>query len=222
MKKILLLAGALIASYTTSVVAQTFSIGVTGTAMYYDASGTETVKSSNQKNGKDENGVAPMASLFIEAELDQGITVGLDVVPYGANVADASNARDDTDTDDASDTAGTNKVDVNFKNHITLYADIPMNNGLYAKVGLSRVTVETDETVATGSKYGDEDITGVSLGVGMKQDIEDGAFYKIEGTLSRYSGATFNGSADTDSVKNKIELDDFYTAGLRFSIGKSF
>ena len=46
------------------------SMGISGTALYYDASGDETVKSSGTKNSKSESGVAPMASLFIEKELD--------------------------------------------------------------------------------------------------------------------------------------------------------
>jgi len=198
------------------------SMGISGTALYYDASGEETVKSSNTKNSKSDSGVVPMASLFIEKELDTGITVGLDVVPYGAKVADFNNARTDTDTDDASDTAGNNKGDVNFKNLVTLYASKDLANGMFAKFGVSRMTVETDETVATGSKYGDENIMGIMIGLGAQRDLNDGAFMRVEGQVSRFQGATFNGSTDSDSVKNKIDLDDFTTAGIKFSIGKSF
>ena len=197
------------------------SMGISGTALYYDASGDETVKSSGTKNSKSESGVAPIASFFIERELDTGVTVGLDVVPYGAKVADFNNARTDTDTDDASDTAGNNKGDVNFKNLVTLYASKDLANGMYAKFGVSRMTVETDETVATGSTYGDEDIMGITLGLGTERDLNNGAFMRVEGQVSRFQGATFDGSAD-GSVKNKIELDDFTTAGIKFSIGKSF
>jgi len=198
------------------------SMGISGTALYYDASGEETVKSSNTKNSKSDSGVVPMASLFIEKELDTGITVGLDVVPYGAKVADFNNARTDTDTDDASDTAGNNKGNVNFKNLVTLYASKDLANGMFAKFGVSRMTVETDETVATGSTYGDENIMGIMIGLGAQRDLNDGAFMRVEGQVSRFQGATFNGSTDSDSVKNKIDLDDFTTAGIKFSIGKSF
>lgn len=212
---------------TISAYAQNYSIGISGTALYFDADGTETTKSSNETNSKSENGVFPMASLFIETEVDGGATVGLDIVPYGANAADGSNIRTDTDTDDASDTAGTNKVDVNFKNHIQLYIENPVDTGIagsFVKFALNRVTVETDETMPTGSKYGDEDIMGITLGFGARGDLPsgDGAFYKVSAEVSAYEGATFNSTADADSVKNKIELDDFFTAGLRFSVGKSF
>jgi len=198
------------------------SMGISGTALYYDASGDETVKSSGTKNSKSDTDITPIPNFFIERELDTGVTVGLDVVPYGAKVADFNNAVPDTDTDDASDTAGNNKGDVNFKNLVTLYASKDLANGMYAKFGVSRMTVETDETVATGSTYGDEDIMGITLGLGTERDLDNGAFMRVEGQVSRFQGATFDGSADTDSVKNKIELDDFTTAGIKFSIGKSF
>ena len=197
------------------------NVGISGTALYYDASGQETVKSSSTKNNKSESGVAPMASFFIERELD-GFTVGLDLVPYGAKVADFNNARTDTDTDDASDTAGNNKGDVNFKNLVTLYASQDLANGMFAKFGVSRMTVETAETLATGTTYGNEDIMGITLGLGKQRDLNNGAFFRVEGQVSRFQGATFDGKADADSVKNKIDLDDFTTAGIKFSIGKSF
>ena len=100
------------------------SVGVSGTALYYSASGTETTKSSAEKNDKSDSGFAPMASVFVEQELGTGVTVGLDVMPYSAKIGSGS-----MDKDDDAETSGTNKVDVNFKNHVTLYAEIPTDFG---------------------------------------------------------------------------------------------
>jgi len=200
------------------------SMGISGTAMYYDASGTETTKSSAQKNEGNEDGVAVIPSFFIEKDSANGI-MGVEIVPYGAKVADFDNARTDTDTDDASDTAGNNKGDVNFKNHITLYVEKPVDgplDGSFVKFGISTVSIETDESVATGSTYGDERVNGLMLGFGKKTERSDGTFIKIVGEVARYQGATFEGSADSDGVKNTIELDAFTTAGIRFSVGRSF
>ena len=224
MKKIILSVLATIA-LTGAAFAQNFSMGLTGTALYYDASGTETTKSSNEKNNKSDSGVAPIPSLFIETNLDTGATVGLDIIPYGAKVADGSMT-----SDDDAETSGTNKVDVNFKNHVTLYVETPVDtqlDGSYVKFGISTVTIETDETMSTGSTYGDESIQGVTLGFGVKGDMASGAFYKVEGAVSHYQGATFNGSLNGNSEgdsanRNVIELDDFQTVGLRVSVGKEF
>ena len=224
MKKILISVFAIM--FATATYAQNVSIGVTGMALYYDASGTETVKSSGTTNDKSDSGIAPIPSLFIETELDTGAVVGLDIIPYSAKVGDASNSRTDCDTDDGSDTACTNKVDVNFKNHITLYVEGPIPSaidGMYFKLGVSNVTLETDESLDTGSTYGDADIMGVTVGVGRKAALPTGdGFYKIEGFYSAYEGHEFTGSQDTDSVSNKIKLDDWNAAGLRFSVGKTF
>ena len=197
------------------------SFGVSGTALYYDASGTETTKSSGEANDKSDDGIAPMVSLFAETETAAGITVGLELMPYSAKVGSGS-----MNDDDDAETSGTNSVDVNFKNHITLYAEYPNSfiDGGFFKAGLHRVTVETDDTLNTGSKYGDEDLTGLVIGLGKKGDAANGGFYKIVAEVSYYGGETFNaatgGNATGDgSVFNKVELDDLYTAGIKFSVG---
>ena len=107
MKKLLIMALSAILISSSAFAA---SMGISVTGLAYDASGTETVKSSKTKNEKDASGLAPIASIFFENEVSDGTVVGLDIIPYGAKVADASNSRTDTDTDDASDTAGTNSV----------------------------------------------------------------------------------------------------------------
>ncbi len=197
------------------------SFGVSGTALYYDASGTETTKSSGEANDKSDDGIAPMVSLFAETETAAGITVGLELMPYSAKVGSGS-----MNDDDDAETSGTNSVDVNFKNHITLYAEYPndFTDGGFFKAGIHRVTVETDDTLSTGSKYGDEDLTGIVLGLGKRGDTANGGFYKIAAEVSYYGGETFNaatgGNATGDSaVFNKVELDDLMTAGIKFSVG---
>ena len=222
MKKILITTAAVMFASANAFAASLsdLSFGVSGTAFYYDASGTETTKSSGQTADSSESGVAPMASIFAETETAAGIIVGLEVMPYAAKVG--SGAMND---DDDAETSGVNSVDVNFKNHITLYAEYPngFTDGGFFKAGIHRVTVETDENLSTGSKYGDEDLTGIMLGIGKKGDTANG-FYKIAAELSYYGGETFNaatgGNATGDgSVFNKVELDDMYTAGIKFSVG---
>ena len=201
--------------------AATLSMGLSGSMINYDASGTETVKSSGTKNKKSESGNAGAASLFLEADTGM-VTIGLDVIPYAATIGDYNNARTDTDTDDSADTAGNNTGDIKFSKHVTLYVEKPINDLLFVKVGLSRMTIETSDDNATGSQYGDEDSSGYMFGLGTKRDLAYGSFMKMEAQYAKYEGATFNGSADGDSVKNKIELDDFDTITLKVSIGKSF
>ena len=223
MKKILIsIAAAMFASVNaTAASLSDFSFGVSGTALYYDASGTETTKSSGEANDKSDDGIAPMASIFAETETAAGVTVGLELMPYSAKVG--SGAMND---DDDAETSGTNSVDVNFKNHITLYAEYPndLTDGGFYKAGIHRVTVETDDTLSTGSKYGDEELMGLMLGIGKKGDMANGGYYKIAAEVSYYGSETFEaatgGNATGDgSVFNKVELDELITAGIKFSVG---
>ena len=59
-----------------------------------------------------------------------------------AEIGSGNNARTDTDTDDATDTAGTNKVSAELTSHTTLYVTKEMNDdGLYIKGGLAMASL---------------------------------------------------------------------------------
>ena len=190
------------------------NVGISVQGLYFDASGTETLKESSNKSSKDESGVAPIASLFVEGETAGGQTLGLEIVPYGAKLGDGGMT-----SDDDAETSGTNTVDVNFKNMISLYLENPVDtnlDGSFIRAAVTHVTLETDETVNTGSEYGDENLQGLTLGFGVKRDMPTGdGFYKIIGEISHFTGATFNSS----NTANSIELDDFQTAAVRLSVG---
>ena len=197
----------------SSAIAQNFSMGVSLQGLYYDASGKETLKESSKITEKDDTGFAPVASVFIEGEIPSGQTLGLEVVPYSAKIADGAMANDDD-----AETTGTNTVDVNFKNMITLYVENQVDSavdGSFVKAAVSHVSLETDESLSTGATYGDENIMGLTLGFGAKNDLPNGeGFYKVVGEISHFKGETFTGSTGST-----IELDDFQTAAIRFSVG---
>jgi len=189
-------------------------IGVSLQALYYDASGQETLKESSKVTNKSDSGVAPLGSIFMEGETSGGQVLGLEIVPYSAKIADGSMTNDDD-----AETSGTNSVDVKLSNMISLYVEQPVNTGLdgsFIKAAVSHVKIETDETVSTGSTYGNEAMNGLTLGFGVKNDLPNtDGYYKVTAEVSHFEGATFN----SENTANKIELDDFQTAAIRFSIG---
>ncbi len=202
-------------------VALAANVGITLSGVSYDASGTETTKSSGQTNNKSDSGTAPIGSIFVETEADNGVTIGLDVIPYGQKIADGGMT-----SDDDAETSGTNTVDVKLDKAVTLYAEFPVPIG-YLKVGAGLLTIETDETVNTGSTYGDEETETFLIGLGKKGEMDNGMIWKAEALYQRISGTTFNaatgGNAVGDgSVYNKITLDDVDTMQIRFSVAKSF
>ena len=202
-------------------VALAANVGFTLSGVNYDASGTETTKSSGQTNNKSDSGFAPIGSIFIETEADNGAVIGIDIIPYGQKIADGGMT-----SDDDAETSGTNTVDVKLDKAVTLYAEFPMPIG-YLKVGAGLLTIETDETVNTGSTYGDEETNTFLIGLGKKGEMDNGMIWKAEALYQRINGATFNAAtggnaAGDSSVFNKITLDDVDTMQIRFSVAKSF
>ena len=201
-------------------------IGISAAYTMFDSSGTETTKSSDEKNSasKDEDVVVP--SIFFEIANDSGLALGIDYVPVEAELGASTNARTDTDTDDASDTAGDNKASAELSDHITIYALMPLGDTFYLKAGLARATVDTTETLATGTTYGNEDVDGRMIGFGLNRDLDSGLFFRAEATYTDYDdvklNGSFNGNAAGDSaVRNTVDADVDATA-LRISVGKSF
>lgn len=197
-------------------------IGISAAYTMFDSSGTETTKSSDEKNSasKDEDVVVP--SIFFEIANDSGLALGIDYVPVEAELGASTNARTDTDTDDASDTAGDNKASAELTGHFTAYLLAPVGgSGAYLKGGVALATIDTTENLATGTTYGNEDVFGMLIGAGFSRDLDNGAFLRTEATYTDYEDVTFTGSADGDSVRNKIDADVDALA-IRISVGKAF
>ena len=51
---------------------------------------------------------------------------------------------------------------------------------LYAKFGISRAELVTQESLNSGSTYDNEDVFGYTLGLGKRGDFYGGTFYKAE------------------------------------------
>ena len=197
-------------------------IGISGAYTMFSSDGTETIKSSGTKTSKTHDDEAVVPSIFFEIANDNGLAVGLDFIPAEAELGSGKNARTDTDTDDASDTAGDNKVSAELTSHTTLYLSKSVGgNGAYFKGGVAFATIDTTETLATGSTYGNEDVTGFLVGLGVNKDNDNGTFFRTELTYTDYEDISITGSADSDGVSNKIDAD-IDAVAFRISVGKAF
>jgi len=197
------------------------NIGISGAFTALSSEGTETTKSSEEKNNgsKDEDVVVP--SLFVEYVADSGLAIGIDFVPGEAELGDG------TGSDDDAETSGANKASAELSGHTTIYALMPLGSGgAYFKGGVAIASVDTTETLATGTTYGNEDVDGIMVGVGFQKDGDQGLFIRAEATYTDYDDVrflgSFNGNSVGDSaVRNTVDADIDATA-LRISIGKSF
>ena len=197
-------------------------IGASIAYTQFESSGTETTKSSDEKNNKsvEENVLVP--ALFFEIANSNGLALGIDYTPADSELGSGKNARTDTDTDDASDTAGNNNVSAELSGHMTIYGLMPMgSNGAYLKAGVARASIDTTESLATGTTYGNADVDGIIVGLGFNRETDNGGFLRMEGTYTDYDDVKFNGSLDSDSVRNVVDADVDALA-LRISVGKAF
>ena len=112
-----------------------------------------------------------------------------------------------------------NTVKATFKDHTTLYANVNMPFGTYLKLGYHMVDVQTRESLGTGSKYGDVDTTGISVGLGYQYTANNGLFVRAEVTASEYDDVNATSTVDTSK---EVEVTEMYGATGSVKIGKSF
>ena len=86
-----------------------------------------------------------------------------------------------------------------------------------------QVTVNTQESLGTGSAYGNIDLDGTLLGVGLKGDWGDNLFYKLEGTYTDYDtlNLTSTQARTGVSTNNKIKADLDVTQ-IKLGLGMKF
>lgn len=187
--------------------------GVSGALTYIDASGTET--EGGEKNSTTVDAVAVIPSIFVEYDAGNNLSVGLDYIPMNADIS--TKTRTDTETSVTGTaaevtTSRTQKAEAELSDHVTLYANYDMG-GYYLKAGVAQVTIETSESLDTGSKYGNEDVYGGVFGVGR----QDGNT-RFELVYTNYEEVTFTSTVARTGVttNNKIEAD-LDTLSLKYS-----
>jgi hypothetical protein len=192
-------------------------IGLSAAYTMLDSSGTEETKSSGEKNSKtfEEDVIVP--SLFLEFANDHGLALGFEIVPV-----DDQEIGSGTGDDDDAETSGANTASAELTGHYSIYGLAPIgSNGAYFKFGMARATIETADNLSTGTTYGNMDVDGIIVGLGVNKTSDNGKFFRFEGTYTDYEDVQFLGSLDTDSVRNKVDAD-IDAIALRVSIGKAF
>ena len=190
--------------------------GVSGALTFIEADGTET--EGGEKNSGDADNIVVIPSLFAEYAYSDTISLGIDYIPLKADVSDKTKKRTDTETSVTGTTTTTStsrsqSAQAELENHITLYANYNLDNGLYVKGGVAHVTLNTDESLGTGSKYVNEDILGYLIGFG----VESGN-WRTELTYTDYEDISLTSSVARTGVTTNNKIDaDLDTVALRVS-----
>ena len=214
MKKIITTIGSILLLTIVSAKAE-IGIGISGAMHFISGDGTETTRTSNQKNtgSHDEEAVVP--EIFIEAIGDNGIALGVSYIPTRDI---GSKSRSDTNSD--GDT-GSYKAAAELDNVIKFYTDIPAGSIVgyptYIHLGIQHVTLTTLESLNSGETYPSKDLFGATFGVGTKGDLPFGNNLYYKGELTYTNFETYKGEASSNTVE--ADLQDF---AARFSIGYKF
>jgi hypothetical protein len=206
--------------------------GLTGNTAGYYGNATETLKDSGHKESTEAVAAFSYASGFAEVAFDSamGITLGLEFTPDSISLDDADRlikcavytGGGCVTGEDAEN--GVQKVSANVKDLTTAYIAVPlMSTGLYVKAGLFTANMETKETLATGSTYGNKDLEGTSIGMFYDGALGDMFFYRMEAAYMEFDDVTADGSevGGTTGSYNKITaelggVEASLSLGLRF------
>ena len=194
-------------------------LGISASYIGVNADGTETMKDSSKKNSTEASETGVIASIFGEISTDSGLGLGVEYVPGSADINSATRSR----SDDDEETAGDNKASADIDGLTSVYIIKTFESGLFVKAGMTSTTVNTTEVLATGSKYGDVDIDGTVLGIGINRTTDSGMFFRVSGEYTDYDDISLT-SQTADAVsgtKNKIDAS-LDTTAFKLAIGKAF
>ena len=191
-------------------------IGASLAFTMFDSSGTEETKSSGEKNSTSIEEDVMVPALFFEVANDNGLALGIDFTPADQELGSG------TGDDDDAETSGANKASAELTGHYTLYGLLPVGSGgAYLKAGIAHASIDTTETLATGTEYGNADVNGVLVGLGFNRERDNGGFFRMEGTYTDYEDGKFRGALDGDSVRNVVDADVDALA-IRVAVGRAF
>lgn len=146
--------------------------------------------------------------IFVESVADGGVTYGISLVPLDIEIGNGSRTDTSAGADIASEAdTGNRTASADLSNLITLYANVPMGtSGWYALLGGHYTTVSTNESL-NESSYGDEDIYGMQIGLGLrggnlKYELSYSDFEDIN--ISSSGGGTNSITADADALTFRI------------------
>jgi hypothetical protein len=240
MKKLAsILAATMLSVSVSSVNAEMISVGISGNLGILDASGQETFNSKTRT--KSEEMFMGYASAFAELHVPMPVgpgkfRVGASYVPYALESEATSSVRKEGETGDSrtgnnggagspyTPKAGfSQNVQVDIQELTSMYVSYHVNN-FFLKAGLMEATLKTNESLGSGSSYGDAALEGSFFALGYDKSLSngpfDGMFIRGEVSVSEFDPIKLTNSGSDNS--NVIDITNIDGTNVAFSIGKSF
>ena len=226
MKKLTIAILMLFSSYSLASAEIGVNIGATASTGVFMATATEldsgshgTTTGHDESNTEDGYLPAAFLSVFIEKSIGDRIMVGASYVPDAIESETATADRfERTGRAGSAGTSVSQSIQVDFKDLTTLYAGLKVTDNAYVKLGAMTVDVDTNETLGTGSTYGNTSLDGTVIGVGYDNAMDNGIFIRVEANYMQFDGASLTSS----SGSQKITIDHLDGVSAAVSLGKSF
>ena len=222
----------LLTSISGAAFADNWNVGASASYGNLDGTASDTQTTSagptvaQDRGAKSGDADFPFASIFVEyaktIDKNLDLIIGLDYVPFKAEIDSKSFADLNTTGDIASDTSGTRKATLELKDYATLYLQptykIGGGTAVFGKVGYIHGDVKiSGSNTATGSTINATDtLNGYVVGLGVQHNINKNVFVRLEGSYTDHDNV-----AATDSLGTKFTADSELIAG-KLSIGYSF
>ena len=217
-----------ISSLSSFAYAGSFGIGVSGNIASVSADGTETAgdtagtETDRSVTSATAGNSFAFGSVFAEYSFgdSERFTLGVDYIPGSAEINSKTLSR--TDGDDggliAEDT-GTLKANAEITDHYTIYGELMIAGGVYAKYGFSQVDIDVKQNNAAGyGTYPDKTLDAHTYGLGYKGSFGTNGYYKVEGFYSDYDAySATSSSANAHTVKANLDV-----TGAKLALGYKF
>ena len=235
----LLIAAIAVVGLSASSWAGTVSIGVAGSILEVEASGSETdtltagganvADTSVRKKNIAEKTMT--GSLFAEFTSDTRfpLTIGYEYTPGTADMQ-SKLSRTDSETSVTGQVATTavssiRTASADATNFSTAYIELPIWSYLYVRAGISHMDINyvTTTTGTNGGSYSDDiSLDGTNLGVGVKGNTAGGMLWKLSYEETDYDGFTLKSTGNSVAANSNTIKGDVDTNAIRFSLAKSF
>ena len=217
MKKYVLILASLFTLIFGSVQAEMgVNVGISGNMGLFGAGATET-EDGEKSRQKDAMLAVGWMSIFAEKTLGSRLAIGVDYVPTSIESETKDTPTTDMTAGSNTNNAVTQQIKVDFENLTTMYVRLNLTDSLYVKAGTVSVDIITNETLGTGSTYGNTSTDGTTVGVGMDHELDNGVFLRAEANYMNLDGVKMTGSNS-----HIIDVSDMHGATGSISIGKSF
>ena len=223
--------GALLMLSVTSANSVEFKAGLSANGMAAYANAKETLKDGGTRTTNEEAVLATsFASAFAEVSSEEmmGLGIGISYAPEVADLEKETRTIQDTTPQTGlgglTNDSGDQVIDGKIEDLLSIYVTLPVGgNGAYVKAGYIQATLNTNENLATGSKYENIDLSGTQVGAGYEGSLGDMAFWRAEGTYQMWEDLSASGSESggTTGSKNKITAELGSVTGS-LSVGMKF